>query len=463
MKNLFLIILILFLSKIESKLNIVQLFSKDKNKVYDENGNKVNLKNYDRVSSLVQFEGPNKENIIILGLGSPDKDSNFKVEDKYLVENSIIRSEDGGKTWKSITPKGKTDRKVYGMSHNGNGVVVAVTGDRGHGCILSSTDYGKTWTVRATTAEIGTSAHYNSYYSKTRKIFIVPLNNNGEVMISQDGINFIKNKEYKLPLGRNGYVIDELEEIWIAANDKIAVLRKGEKIYETIYQISGGVFSSFNYIGKGIMLACAYTPDSKLDYQKEAVFFERKNNILYLTIPYHGLSEGLLAYNIEKSSELYNPVQNGLEFTVIDKNTIKCVQYGKDIQKTKITLDVKIILKSGNAMIKVYRSENYGKTWNLIKVPAITFTSLYGFSRDIINMGNGTLYIGAAGWENLPEYDCGMFLKSVDWGKTWTLTSDIVDEDNKGINAVYRSIKLNDGSLLLGCQNNCKLLKISNS
>ena len=81
MKNLFLIILILFLSKIESKLNIVQLFSKDKNKVYDENGNKVNLKNYDRVSSLVQFEGPNKENIIILGLGSPDKDSNFKVED----------------------------------------------------------------------------------------------------------------------------------------------------------------------------------------------------------------------------------------------------------------------------------------------------------------------------------------------------------------------------------------------
>ena len=114
-------------------------------------------------------------------------------------------------------------------------------------------------------------------------------------------------------------------------------------------------------------------------------------------------------------------------------------------------------------MIKVYRSENYGKTWNLIKVPAITFTSLYGFSRDIINMGNGTLYIGAAGWENLPEYDCGMFLKSVDWGKTWTLTSDIVDEDNKGINAVYRSIKLNDGSLLLGCQNNCKLLKISNS
>ena len=211
-----------------------------------------------------------------------------------------------------------------------------MTGDRGHGCILSSTDYGKTWTVRATTAEIGTSAHYNSYYSKTRKIFIVPLNNNGEVMISQDGINFIKNKEYKLPLGRNGYVIDELEEIWIAANDKIAVLRKGEKIYETIYQISGGVFSSFNYIGKGIMLACAYTPDSKLDYQKEAVFFERKNNILYLTIPYHGLSEGLLAYNIEKSSELYNPVQNGLEFTVIDKNTIKCVQYGKDIQKQKL-------------------------------------------------------------------------------------------------------------------------------
>ena len=62
-------------------------------------------------------------------------------------------------------------------------------------------------------------------------MFMVPLNNNGEVMISYDGVNFKKNTEYKLPLGRNGYVIDELGEIWIAANNKIAALRQGKKVY----------------------------------------------------------------------------------------------------------------------------------------------------------------------------------------------------------------------------------------
>ena len=84
-----------------------------------------------------------------------------------LKKNYIIHTTNGGKTWTALTPRGKTDRKVYGLSTNNKGVVIAVTGDRQHSCILSSTNYGLTWKVALTNADLKNTkqALYNSYYS----------------------------------------------------------------------------------------------------------------------------------------------------------------------------------------------------------------------------------------------------------------------------------------------------------
>ena len=128
--------------KIHNPPKVSEIFNIKTHKVYDINKNLVDLSLYDRISSIISFLGPNKEHIIIGGLGARDISSSFPYDDSYFEKNCIIRSIDGGKTWTALTPKGKTDRKVYGLSTNNKGVVIAVTGDRKHSCILSSIDYG---------------------------------------------------------------------------------------------------------------------------------------------------------------------------------------------------------------------------------------------------------------------------------------------------------------------------------
>ena len=74
-------------------------------------------------------------------------------------------------TWTDLTPK--TDRKVYGLSSNNKEVVIAVTGDRQHSCILASVAYGLTWRVALSNSQLQNTrnALYNSYYSKSRNYF----------------------------------------------------------------------------------------------------------------------------------------------------------------------------------------------------------------------------------------------------------------------------------------------------
>ena len=75
-----------------------EIFNIKTDKVYDIEGNLVDLSLYDRVSSIISFLGPNKEHIIIGGLGARDKSIDFPYDDSYFEKNCIIRSSDGGKT-----------------------------------------------------------------------------------------------------------------------------------------------------------------------------------------------------------------------------------------------------------------------------------------------------------------------------------------------------------------------------
>ena len=195
--------------EISNPPTITEIFNIRTYRVYDINGNVADLSLFDRVSSIISCLGPNNEHIIIGGLGARDISDTYPYDDSYLEKNCIIRSVNGGKTWTAITPKGKTDRKIYGLITNNKGVVIAVTGDRDHSCILSSIDYGLTWRVALSNSDLNNTedALYNSYYSKSRNLFLIPAGN--VTYTTSDGIHFSKG-EYDLPLARNGYVYEEL-------------------------------------------------------------------------------------------------------------------------------------------------------------------------------------------------------------------------------------------------------------
>ena len=112
------------------------------------------------------------------------------------------------------------------------------------------------------------------------------------------------------------------------------------------------------------------------------------------------------------------------------------------------------------------------------------------WSRDIIHIGNGVVYINFPGDENKAENECAMFIKSEDYGLTWKINDDILGDGNKAenecamfiksedygetwkitddilgagnekINAVYRSITHVDGTILAGAQNYARILRL---
>ena len=104
---------------------------------------------------------------------------------------------------------------------------MAVSCVRKHSWILASVDYGLTWRVALSNSELQSTkkALYNTYYSKSRDLFLIPI---GSYTITTfDGIHY-KKGEYVLPLARNGYIFDDLDEIWIGG-PYLNVLRKGQK------------------------------------------------------------------------------------------------------------------------------------------------------------------------------------------------------------------------------------------
>lgn len=447
---------------------IKEIFNMKTNSVHDINGMVVDLDLYDRVSSLISFYGPNKEHIIIGGLGARDYDNDtFPYNDTYFEKNCIIRSIDGGQTWTALTPKGKTDRKVYGLSTNNKGVVVAVTGDREHSCILSSVDYGLTWKVAISNEDLNYTEHelYNSYYSKSRDLFLIPVGDNITYTTS-DGINFSKG-EYDLPLARNGYVFEELDEIWIASQwdtNYLNVLKPREKKYEKVLKSKNEqYFSTVKYLGNDIFVALSYTYPGSNKTDLYASKFERKNNYLFLTITNHNLTTGMVTMDIKKDSSMYSTMQNGLDFQVVDKDIIKMYQKGNDITVDNINLLIRVYKDEDMAKPYLYRSTDHGVTWKSKELRGATFSHGMVWSRDITYIGNGVLYMNFAGDENAPEYECAMIIKSTDYGQNWEITDDILGEGNEKLNAIYRSVVDIDGTIIAGAQGNGRILKFMNS
>ena len=68
----------------EKELNISEIFNIKTHEVYDIHGDLVDLSLYDRVCSIISFLGPNKEHIIIGGLGARDKSNTYPYDDFYF-------------------------------------------------------------------------------------------------------------------------------------------------------------------------------------------------------------------------------------------------------------------------------------------------------------------------------------------------------------------------------------------
>ena len=109
-------------------------------------------------------------------------------------------------------------------------------------------------------------ALYNSYYSKSRNLFLIPAGN--VTYTTSDGIHFSKG-EYDLPLVRNGNANEELDEIWIASqwdNYYLNVLKSGEKNYKKVLKANDEQhFSTVKYLDNGLIITMSYAyPESVL-------------------------------------------------------------------------------------------------------------------------------------------------------------------------------------------------------
>jgi hypothetical protein len=303
-------------------------------------------------------------------------------------------------------------------------------------------------------------ALYNSYYSKSRDLFLIPVGDT--TYTTSDGINF-KKGEYSIPLARNGYVFEELDEIWFASqwgSSNLNVLKKGEKKYQTVLTAKGKqYFSTVKYLGKGIFVAMSFGYPGSKSKDYTATAFERKNNYLYLTIPNHNLKKGMVTMNVKPDSPMYSTMQNGLDFKVVDNNKIKMYQEGNDVNIKSTKLLVRIYEDQNMVKPFLYRSTDYGKTWSSKQIRGATFSHGMVWTRDILNLGNGLLYINFAGDENTAEYECAMFLKSTDYGETWKITNDILGKNRSKLNAIYRSVTDVDGRVIAGAQNYARILK----
>ena len=129
--------------------------------------------------------------------------------------------------------KRETVRKEYGLSTNNKVVVIAVIGDRGHSCILSSIDYGYNWKVVLSNYQLKNTKNtfYNSYYSKSRKLFLIPTE---MVLILLMMVFILINEIMIILLTRNGYVFEELEQIWITSYNFLSILKSWEYKYNKV-------------------------------------------------------------------------------------------------------------------------------------------------------------------------------------------------------------------------------------
>ena len=93
--------------------------------------------------------------------------------------------------------------------------------------------------------------------------------------------------------------------------------------------------------------------------------------------------------DIKSNSELYSTMQNGLELKVVDKNTIKMNQKGINIIKNNIKIVIRIYTDDKMKKGTLYRSIDFGKTWESVELRAATFNLGVIWSRDIIHIGNG--------------------------------------------------------------------------
>ena len=163
--------------------------------------------------------------------------------------------------------------------------------------------------------------------------------------------------------------------------------------------------------------------------------------------------------NVKPDSPMYSTIQNGLDFKVVDNNIIKMYQEGNDVNIKSTKLLVRIYKDENMIKPFLYRSTDYGKTWTSKQIRGATFSHGMVWTRDILNLGNGLLYINFAGDENTAEYECAMFLKSTDYGETWKITNDILGKNRAKLNAIYRSVTDVDGSVIAGAQNYARILK----
>jgi len=354
-------------------------------------------------------------------------------------------------------PSGYSGAHVYFFDKsNETGTIITGTGDTGTPCLLRSTDMGQTWTVVLSASDAAKLAGCDPHaifsplsLGKNRWIACFRNAKKGTHIIesTDDGASWHTISTPTLKAGCRKMILTSYGHILCggvfgdSTNDRGLYLSQ-DKGYTWNKMISDwNAFAGMAEIPGGIYLAGSV---EILNVPTKIASVKRSNNRVFVTMKEKmvNVKTGSCLGIASMSDDSMN-VHPCVEVMYQDATHFSYPNSGPDVSEHSESNAV--ILPENPCTI--YRSSDCGASW--VKTATVTAYSLLTYVRDIRYLGDGLVYAFVAANENEWDDRALEVYRSADYGKTWDRVKDDIYVGKYGrLNSVYQTA-LTDTNVLV--------------